>query len=58
VLRFYEKGAQQSTTANATLSFKQVRQPIYKTSVARAKKFEKHLGPVYEALGLPYPPTE
>ena len=55
-LRFYEKGAQQSSTAAPTLSFKQVRQPIYKSSVSRAKKFEKHLGPLYEALGLPYPP--
>lgn len=56
VLRFYEKGAQQSTTANPTLSFKQVRQPIYKSSVARAKKFEKHLQPLYEGLGLKWPP--
>lgn len=55
-LRFYEKGAQQSSSAAPTLSFKQVRQPIYKSSVSRAKRFEKHLGPLYEALGLPYPP--
>ncbi len=56
-LRFYEKGAQQSSTAAPTLSYQQVRQPIYKSSVSRAKKFEKHLGPLYEALGLPYPPA-
>lgn len=54
-LRFYEKEAQHSSTANPTLSHHQVRQPIYKTSVSRATKFEKHLGPLYEALGLPTP---
>lgn len=54
-LRFYEKEAQHSSTALPTLSHHQVRQPIYKTSVSRAKKFEKHLGPLYEALGLPTP---
>ena len=34
-----------------TASHWQVRQPIYKTSVARWKHYEKHLGPLQEALG-------
>lgn len=34
-----------------TASHWQVRQPIYKTSVARWKNYEKHLGPLKEALG-------
>jgi hypothetical protein len=34
-----------------TLSAWQVRQPIYKTSVKRWKRFEKHLGPLIDALG-------
>lgn len=34
-----------------TASRWQVRQPIYKTSVGRWKDFEKHLGPLKEALG-------
>ena len=36
-----------------TLSAWQVRQPIYKTSVKRWKRFEKHLGPLIDALGRP-----
>ena len=34
-----------------TASIAQVRQPIFKTSVARWKKYERHLGPLFEALG-------
>jgi len=34
-----------------TASHWQVRQPIYKTSVQRWKHYEKHLGPLKEALG-------
>jgi tetratricopeptide (TPR) repeat protein len=34
-----------------TLSAWQVRQPVYKTSVKRWKRFEKHLGPLIDALG-------
>lgn len=34
-----------------TASVTQVRQPIYKTSLARWKKYEKFLGPLIEALG-------
>ena len=32
------------------LSAWQVRQPIYKTSVKRWKRFEMHLGPLIDAL--------
>jgi len=35
-----------------TASHWQVRQPIYKTSVQRWKHYEKHLGPLKDALGL------
>jgi hypothetical protein len=34
-----------------TLSAWQVRQPIYTSSAGRWRKFEKHLGPLIEALG-------
>jgi len=34
-----------------TASITQVRQPIYKTSVERWRKYEAHLGPLLEALG-------
>jgi tetratricopeptide (TPR) repeat protein len=34
-----------------TFSYSQVRQPIYRTSVARWRRYEKHLGPLIEALG-------
>ena len=44
-LRFYE--SQQTTY---TLSYDQVRQPMYKSSIGRGQKFEKHLGPLIEAL--------
>lgn len=40
-----------SSTSAVTPSFQQVRQPIYKTSVGRAAKFQKHLQPLLEALG-------
>lgn len=45
-LRHHESGR----IAN-TFSYDQVRRPIYKTSVARWKRYEKHLGPLIEALG-------
>ncbi|MBL8895889.1 MAG: sulfotransferase [Rhizobiales bacterium] len=41
----------QSQSTVLTLSAWQVRQPIYKTSVKRWKRFEKHLGPLIDALG-------
>lgn len=34
-----------------TASIMQVRQPIYKTSVEKWRRYEKHLGPLREALG-------
>lgn len=34
-----------------TLSITQVRQPIYKSSVERWRKYEKHLGPLLDGLG-------
>ena len=36
-----------------TASSWQVRQPLYKTSVARWKRYEKHLGPLKSSLDLP-----
>ncbi|UCD76784.1 MAG: sulfotransferase [Phycisphaerales bacterium] len=48
-LRFHEQKT--SSTAGATASYEQVRRPIYKTSVDRAAGFQKHLGPLMEALG-------
>jgi hypothetical protein len=39
-----------------TPSVMQVRQPIYKTSVERWRRYEKHLGPLFEALGDLVPP--
>jgi hypothetical protein len=38
-----------------TASVAQVRQPIFSTSIRRWKRYEKHLGPLFEALG-PYAP--
>lgn len=35
-----------------TISYDQVRQPIYKKSVARWRNYEKHLGPLIASLGL------
>ena len=34
-----------------TASIWQVRQPMYKTSVAKWKRYEQHLGPLIEGLG-------
>jgi Flp pilus assembly protein TadD len=34
-----------------TASYDQVRRPIYNTSIGRWKRFERHLGPLQEALG-------
>lgn len=45
-LRFYE-----SRREVRTASFAQVRQPIYKGSVGRWRRYAKHLGPLLEALG-------
>ena len=45
-LRFYD-----SDRPLRTASAQQVRRPIYKTAVARWQRYEKHLGPLIEALG-------
>ncbi|MHC5006093.1 MAG: tetratricopeptide repeat-containing sulfotransferase family protein [Planctomycetota bacterium] len=44
-LRYYEAGRDVMT-----LSYDQVRRPIYKSAVQRYKKYEAHLGPLTEAL--------
>jgi tetratricopeptide (TPR) repeat protein len=50
-LRFYEEsGKQKDSIAAPTLSYSQVRQPIYKTAVGRAKKFEAFLDPLHAGL--------
>jgi len=46
-LRFHE-----SDRAVATASYDQVRQPLYTKSIARWKRYERHLGPLLEGLGL------
>ena len=43
-----------SKRAIATASYDQVRQPIYKTSRERWKNYEKHLGPLIEALEVEF----
>jgi tetratricopeptide (TPR) repeat protein len=50
-LRFYEN--QRPVT---TASSSQVRQPIFKGAVQRWRRYEKHLGPLLEALGPYVPP--
>ena len=45
-LRFHE-----TERTVLTSSALQVRQPMYRNSVGRWKRFEKHLGPLIEALG-------
>jgi len=42
----------------ATLSYDQVNKPIYKSAVARYKRYDKHLGPLKEALGDRLPPED
>jgi len=44
-LRFHESGR-----SVGTLSYDQVRQPIYRSAVRRAEKYEKFLGPLHDAL--------
>jgi len=48
-LEFYR-----AQTAVLTASIRQVRKPIYQKSVGRWKHYEKHLGPLFEALGGQY----
>lgn len=47
----------ETTRDITTLSYQQVRQPIYTTAVSRHTRYEAHLGPLREALGdLARPP--
>jgi Tfp pilus assembly protein PilF len=48
-LKFHQSGQ-----AVRTASLAQVRQPIYASSVGRWRRFERHLGPLLEALGPPW----
>jgi hypothetical protein len=43
-----------SGRAVRTLSRDQVRQPIYSSSVGRWRNYERHLGPLFDALGDAY----
>ena len=52
-LRFHEENKRPVRTASSS----QVRQPLFKTSIARWKPYEKHLNPLFQALG-PYAPAE
>lgn len=45
----------ESTRITLTASNEQVRQPIYRDAVKRWKRFEKHLGPLIDALGNAVP---
>jgi hypothetical protein len=49
-LRFHE-----SSRPVRTASSSQVRRPLFKTSMARWKPYERHLAPLFDALG-PYAP--
>jgi tetratricopeptide (TPR) repeat protein len=51
-LRFHENQRSVSTASSS-----QVRRPIYKSSLQRWRRYEKHLGPLLEALG-PYAPEQ
>ncbi len=44
--------AHESKRAVMTISYDQVRRPIFDTSIGRWKRFEKHLGPLRESLGI------
>jgi hypothetical protein len=50
-LRFYENDRKVETA-----SADQVRRPIFTDSIGRWRNYERHLGPLFEALG-PYAPT-
>ena len=43
----FHRNARLVTTASMT----QVRQPAYKTSIARWRRYQAHLGPLIDALG-------
>jgi len=46
-LRFHE-----TKRTVSTLSYDQVRQPMYESAVKRHERYEEHLGPLREALGM------
>lgn len=50
VLEFHQSAGKKGSD-KPTLSYAQVRQPIYKTSVGRAEKFRPYIGELIEALG-------
>lgn len=52
-LRFHEVGTKKGSDT-PTLSYDQVRQPIYKSSVGRAERFAGHIGPLRDALRRPH----
>ncbi len=45
-LRFHESGR-----FAGTLSYDQVRRPLYASAIGRYRNYERHLGPLKEALG-------
>ena len=47
--------AQENTRAVLTASKAQVRRPIHRGAIQRWRRYERHLGPLFEALG-PYAP--
>ena len=49
VLKFYE-----NKRSVVTASYDQVRQKIYTKSTARWKNYEKHIGPLIDALDVEY----
>jgi tetratricopeptide (TPR) repeat protein len=49
-LKFYESGRVVMTASND-----QVRQPVYTSSIGRWRRYERHLGPLIEALGQASP---
>jgi tetratricopeptide (TPR) repeat protein len=51
-LRFHE-----TERAVRTASVNQVRQPLYRSSLERWRRFEKHLGPLIESLGAAAAPS-
>lgn len=49
-LRFHEAADKSKQTASITLSYDQVRQPLYKSSVGRAEKFAPYIGELIDSL--------
>lgn len=50
-LKYYDvRKGKSAPSATLTLSYDQVRRPIYKSSLGRAQRFATHLGPLYDGL--------